>query len=86
MPNTDISDILKNGDNFQLKPFDLSSKKTSKRFLSVKQMQNIARSRKHLDYKIMEMIFRGSNYYSAQTINSEKGRTQYTNSEKYRNI
>jgi hypothetical protein len=79
MPKTNISDILKNGNNFKLQPINLASDKAAKRFLEVSKEQSIAKSRKKVDYKIMKLIFRGNNanYFLSQHSNTVSDNLQY---------
>jgi len=54
MPETDLNDILKNGDSFELHELNLSAKRTIARFKKVRKLQNISEERKILDWDKLE--------------------------------
>lgn len=57
MPKTNLSDILKNGENFKLKRIDLSNKKVQNRIKGVKYLQSLAERRKYVDWNYLSKFY-----------------------------
>jgi hypothetical protein len=60
----DISHILKNGENFKLKRFDLSDKRIQKRIGRAIYFQKLAEGRKYVDWHKLSRFYIGAPRFS----------------------
>ncbi|MFW9882534.1 MAG: hypothetical protein ACFFG0_56450 [Candidatus Thorarchaeota archaeon] len=58
MPNTNLNDILKGGENFELQSLDLSKKYIERRFAKVAEKQKISRERKKYDRELNDWVMK----------------------------